>query len=66
MGLTRTQTRTRTRTRTRDLTSALAVDFDYNHEMLVGGVSTVTAALLGGSPAYSQTKFNVLNQAMTH
>ena len=46
--------------------SALAIDFDYNHEMLVGGVSTVTAALLGGSPAYSQTKFNVLNHAMTH
>ena len=45
--------------------SALAVDFDYNHEMLVGGVSTVTAALLGGSPAYSQTKFNVLNHATT-
>ena len=42
------------------------MDFDYNHEMLVGGVSTVCAALLGGSPAYSQTKFNVLNQAMTH
>ena len=46
--------------------SAISVDFDYNHEMIVGGASTVFAALLGGSPAYSQTKFNVLNYAMTH
>jgi len=46
--------------------SAISVDFDYNHEMIVGGASTVVAALLGGSPAYSQTKFNVLNYAMTH
>lgn len=44
----------------------LAIDFDYNREMKVGGAATLLTAVLGGSPAYSQTKFNVLNHAMTH
>jgi MFS superfamily sulfate permease-like transporter len=40
--------------------SSLAIDFDYNHEMKVGGATTMSMAFLCGSPAYSQTKFNVL------
>lgn len=46
--------------------SSLAVDFEYNHEMKVGGITTIITALLCGSPAYGQTKFNVLNYGMTH
>ena len=46
--------------------SSLAIDFDYNHEMKVGGATTILTALLCGSPAYGQTKFNVLSFGMTH
>ena len=44
----------------------LQIDFEYNREMMVGGVATLLSGVLVGSPAYSQTKFNVLNHAMTH
>ena len=44
----------------------LSIDFDYNHEMKVGGAATLLLGLLGGTPVYSQTKFNVLSYAMTH
>ena len=46
--------------------SSLAIDFDYNHEMKVGGVATCLAGALCGAPAYGQTKFNVLAHGMTH
>ena len=39
--------------------AALGVDFDYNHEMQVGGLATIASAVLVGAPAYGQTKFNV-------
>jgi hypothetical protein len=41
--------------------AALGVDFDYNHEMTVGGLATIASAVLVGAPAYGQTKFNVMN-----
>ena len=40
---------------------ALGVDLDYNHEMKLGGKATVFSSLFVGSPAYGQTKFNVMN-----
>lgn len=40
---------------------ALSVDLDYNSEMKLGGKATLLSALLCGSPAYGQTKFNVIN-----
>ncbi len=40
---------------------ALGIDLDYNHEMQVGGKATLFSSLLCGSPAYGQTKFNVIN-----
>jgi len=43
---------------------ALSIDFDYNSEMILGGKATLLSALLGGSPAYGQTKFNVMNLAI--
>ena len=46
--------------------SALQIDFDYNHEMQVGGAASLVNGVLCGSPAYGQTKFNVLNYGMTH
>jgi SulP family sulfate permease len=46
--------------------ASLGIDFDYNREMRVGGRVTLATGLLVGGPAYSQTKFNVLNYAMTH
>lgn len=39
----------------------LQLDYDYNHEIIVGGVATYTSAVLAGITVYSQTKFNVLN-----
>ena len=45
--------------------ASLAIDFDYNHEMKVGGAATLLSAIFCGSPTYSQTKFNVLNYGMT-
>ena len=45
--------------------ASLAIDFNYNHEMTVGGGATLLSAVCCGSPAYSQTKFNVLNYGMT-
>jgi len=41
--------------------NALAVDLDYNHEMQLAGEATILSALLVGSPAYGQTKFNLIN-----
>ena len=46
--------------------SALQIDFDYNHEMRVGGIASLLVGALCGSPCYGQTKFNVLNHGMTH
>ena len=40
---------------------ALSIDLDYNHEMKLGGKATLVSSLLCGSPAYGQTKFNVIN-----
>jgi len=40
---------------------ALGVDLDYNHEMKLGGKATMFSSLIVGSPAYGQTKFNVMN-----
>ena len=40
---------------------ALVVDLDYNHEMKLGGKATILSSLFVGSPAYGQTKFNVMN-----
>mmetsp|Transcript_24677 Transcript_24677/g.53233 ORF Transcript_24677/g.53233 Transcript_24677/m.53233 type:complete len:221 (+) Transcript_24677:1517-2179(+) len=40
---------------------ALGVDLDYNHEMKLGGKATMISSFLMGSPAYGQTKFNVIN-----
>merc|ERR1719464_413734 len=45
---------------------ALGIDLDYNHEMVLGGWATVASALLCGSPAYGQTKFNVINLSIAH
>ena len=46
--------------------TSLSIDLDYNNEMKVGGAVSMLTGLLVGSPAYGQTKFNVLNYAMTH
>ncbi|KAL7541698.1 hypothetical protein ACHAXR_011169 [Thalassiosira sp. AJA248-18] len=40
---------------------ALGIDLDYNHEMKLGGKATIFSSFLAGSPAYGQTKFNVIN-----
>ena len=40
---------------------ALVVDLDYNHEMKLGGKATILSSFFVGSPAYGQTKFNVMN-----
>mmetsp|Transcript_15923 Transcript_15923/g.28658 ORF Transcript_15923/g.28658 Transcript_15923/m.28658 type:complete len:1321 (-) Transcript_15923:113-4075(-) len=40
---------------------ALSIDLDYNHEMQLGGKATLMSSILCGSPAYGQTKFNVIN-----
>lgn len=40
---------------------ALGIDLDYNHEMKLGGKATIVSSVLAGSPAYGQTKFNVIN-----
>ena len=40
---------------------ALGIDMDYNHEMKLGGKATLLSSFLAGSPAYGQTKFNVIN-----
>ena len=40
---------------------ALGIDLDYNHEMKLGGKATLISSLFAGSPAYGQTKFNVIN-----
>jgi len=40
---------------------ALSIDLDYNHEMKVGGLATLMSSVLCGSPAYGQTKFNMIN-----
>lgn len=40
---------------------ALGIDLDYNHEMKLGGKASLLSSLLCGSPAYGQTKFNVIN-----
>ena len=44
----------------------LSIDFDYNHEMKVGGAATLLLGLLGGTPVYSQTKFTQINYAIVH
>ena len=46
--------------------NALKIDLNYNHEMKVGGLASFINGLLLGSPAYGQTKFNVLNYGFTH
>mmetsp|Transcript_9887 Transcript_9887/g.21422 ORF Transcript_9887/g.21422 Transcript_9887/m.21422 type:complete len:1286 (+) Transcript_9887:334-4191(+) len=43
---------------------ALAMDLDYNHEMKIGGKATILSSLFCGSPAYGQTKFNVINKSI--
>lgn len=40
---------------------ALSIDFNYNHEMKLGGKATLISSFLCGTPAYGQTKFNVIN-----
>lgn len=45
---------------------ALSIDFDYNHEMKLGGKATLFSSILVGSPAYGQTKFNVINLSIAH
>lgn len=40
---------------------ALGVDLDYNSEMKTGGKATLVSSIFAGSPAYGQTKFNVMN-----
>eukprot|EP00985_Skeletonema_marinoi_P003734 scaffold1616_cov173-Skeletonema_marinoi.AAC.6 len=40
---------------------ALGIDLNYNHEMKLGGKATMISSFLAGSPAYGQTKFNVIN-----
>ena len=43
---------------------ALSIDFDYNHEMKLGGKATLVSSLFAGTPAYGQTKFNVINYSI--
>lgn len=45
---------------------ALRIDLDYNHEMVVGGCSTLLSAVLGGMPSYGQTKYNLIAYNITH
>jgi hypothetical protein len=40
---------------------ALSIDLNYNDEMKLGGKATIFSSILAGSPAYGQTKFNVIN-----
>ena len=40
---------------------ALSIDLNYNDEMKLGGKATFVSSLFAGSPAYGQTKFNVIN-----
>lgn len=40
---------------------ALGIDLNYNSEMKLGGKATFFSSFLAGSPAYGQTKFNVIN-----
>ncbi len=44
---------------------ALGMDLNYNHEMKLGGKATFFSSFLAGSPAYGQTKFNVINLSIT-
>mmetsp|Transcript_39080 Transcript_39080/g.85892 ORF Transcript_39080/g.85892 Transcript_39080/m.85892 type:complete len:686 (-) Transcript_39080:40-2097(-) len=46
--------------------AVLHIDFDYNHEMKVGGFTTLVTAILAGNSVYGQTKFNVINFSITH
>ena len=39
----------------------LGIDLNYNHEIKLGGKATIFSSFLAGSPAYGQTKFNVIN-----
>ncbi len=44
---------------------ALGMDLNYNSEMKLGGKATTFSSFLVGSPAYGQTKFNVINLSIT-